>query len=199
MDNIKALIEKIKPTIEQRIQKLSPTEKAENEALAQEEATKDEESSEDDIVDHSLVKEKPLTATGELYTDTQLYDYWMNYKNLITQWNKDWSKTIKEHTTAKKPFSLDYLEQIILFLEKIKMAGENYLHKFEELEAKLSSGMRPNSEKRKQAINESLPKWTEYLQQFTDKKNKELAQKKLLTLEFATKKDWSSPRKRTGR
>ena len=182
LDNIKALIEKIKPTIEQRIQELSPTEKAENEALAQEEATKDEQSTEDDIVDHSLVKEKPLTATGELNTDTQLYSYWQYYKKLIGQWNKDWSKTIKEHTTAKKPFSLEYLEQLILFLEKMKMAGENYLHKFEELEAKLSSAMRPNSEKRKQAITESLPKWTEYLQQFTDKKNKELAQKKLLTL-----------------
>ena len=63
LNNLNKILEKVKSAIEQRIQKLSPTEEVENDNNAQQEAIQDEASTEDDIIDHALVKEKPLSAT----------------------------------------------------------------------------------------------------------------------------------------
>lgn len=179
LDKLQTNLTAIKATLETAIKELSPDEAISNTSQAQAEATSDEASTDDDIVNHALVKERPIADLGELNTDAQLYEYWSNYRNLSKEWNNIWATKIKEHTTNAKSFSIAFLDQVIIFLDKIKTASETYLSKFEELKSNLSSGMLPNSEKRKKVIAETyLPQWKDYLQRFSAKKDKAIARTK---------------------
>ena len=179
LDKLQTNLTAIKATLETAIKELSPDEAISNTSSTLAESVSDEASTDDDIVNHALVKERPIADLGELNTDSQLYEYWSNYRNLSKEWNDIWATKIKEHTTNAKSFSITFLDQVIIFLDKIKMASETYLSKFEELKSNLSSGMLPNSEKRKKAITETyLPQWKDYLQRFSAKKDKAIARTK---------------------
>lgn len=180
IDKLNQTLGNVKLKVEGQIKKLNPLEIAKNNKSTIQEISDDEASTEDDIVDHSLVKEKPLSDTGELNTDIQLYKYWNDYKSLAQEWDNTWFVNTKNYLDNNIPFPIDFINQGLLFLEKLKMVTENYLDKYEELQNNLSTATRESAIIRKGLLEPRVIKWLDYIQQFTEKKEKIIAKEKLV-------------------
>jgi hypothetical protein len=121
----------------------------------------------------SKYKEKVavFSASKDLYKDEELYEYWKPYNASYKDWLNNWRPQIDVFRKEKKAYPLDFLERILVFVNKIKGEAEVYIKQYELLKEETSPAMRPSFDKWKEEtasrLNHPEQSWGIYIKDFT--------------------------------
>lgn len=112
-----------------------------------------------------------FSASKDLYRDEELYEYWTAYRTSSAAWSKDWSARIKAFQNEKKPYPIEFLDELLVFLNKTKGEAEAFLAQYVLWKEELSPTMRPKfdawQEQATNKMNDPKQGWVEYIRHFT--------------------------------
>ncbi|BDS12618.1 C2 family cysteine protease [Aureispira anguillae] len=112
------------------------------------------------------------------FKDEELYEYWTIYRTSFSIWRKDWTPKIQAFLNEKKPYTLEFLDELLVFLNKIKEEAETFIKQYELLKEELSPAMSPKfstwKEQTKNKLNDPKQGWVEYIQHFSKIKEQRL-------------------------